>query len=289
MPDRIALLGVAFRARNMNASASPQHQVAATPQHPVTMSAIPPDGAHSAHPVDSRAMESPAMAIRRSDNSEYRPTSAGRSPERRRWLLALVLSVVAVAIAHLLDEIAWRTVRDLRVNDRDWGRFLRSIGYLPTWIAIAAVMWLEDRPSRGWGWRGGLLLAAPAFGGIAAELLKLIIRRIRPDETIFAYVFRAYSQDPLSTRGLGVPSSHVLVAFAGATALARLFPRARVVGYLLATGCALTRVLAVQHFLSDVVAAAALGWLIADPLSRWALAERTRAASVNATPAPPAT
>jgi membrane-associated phospholipid phosphatase len=202
------------------------------------------------------------------------PVHVEQSAARRRWLIALALSLVAVAIAHLLDETAWRSLRDTRVNERDWGRFLRSMGYLPTWIAIAAALWLQDRPLPGWGWRGGAVLLAAAAGGIAAELFKLLFRRLRPDEAVFGYTFRSFAEDPISTRGLGMPSSHVMVAFAGATALARLFPRARFIGYLLAAGCALTRVLTVQHYLSDVVAAAALGWLVADPVARFMTARR---------------
>lgn len=196
---------------------------------------------------------------------------------RRRWLIALGISLLAVAVAHLLDETAWRSLRDTRVNERDWGRFLRSMGYLPTWIAIATALWLEDRPWPGWGWRGGAVLLAPAVGGAVAELLKLCVRRLRPDEGTFGYTFRAFADETFSTRGLGMPSSHVIVAFAGATAMARLFPRARAVGYVLAVGCAVTRLLTVQHYLSDVVAAAGLGWLIADPLSRSMLARYQQA------------
>ncbi|MGH7560630.1 MAG: phosphatase PAP2 family protein, partial [Gemmatimonadales bacterium] len=61
---------------------------------------------------------------------------------------------------------------------------------------------------------------------------------------------------------IGLPSSHVMVAFAGAAVLARLFPGAAPVGYLLAAGCALTRVLARAHFLSDVVVGAVAGWAV---------------------------
>ena len=195
----------------------------------------------------------------------------------------IALGVVLVAAAHVADEIVWRELRDPRVNERDWGRFLRSMGYLPLWIALAAAFWLHDRPGRGWGWRGGLLLAAPAAGGIAAELLKLLIRRLRPDDGTFGYVFRAFSEAPFSTRGLGMPSSHVLVAFGGATALARLFPKSWPVGYILAAGCALTRVLTTQHYLSDVVAAAALGWLVGDAVSRWMLGRRARMLAATGT------
>jgi membrane-associated phospholipid phosphatase len=193
------------------------------------------------------------------------------SDARNRFWRALGFCLVLIAAAHLGDEIVWRALRDPRVNERDWGRFLRSMGYLPLWIALAAGLWLHDRPARGWGWRGGLLLAAPAVSGIGAELVKLLVRRLRPDEATFGYAFRAFSETPLSTGGLGMPSSHVMVAFGGATALARLFPKTWPVGYILAAGCALTRLLTIQHFLSDVVTAAALGWIIGDLVSRWML------------------
>jgi hypothetical protein len=46
-----------------------------------------------------------------------------------------------------------------------------------------------------------------------------------------------------------------MVAFAGAAALGRRFPRAAPILYGLAAGCGLTRVFAQAHFLSDEVAA----------------------------------
>ena len=50
--------------------------------------------------------------------------------------------------------------------------------------------------------------------------------------------------------------------------LARLYPRARWLWYALAAGCALTRVLARAHFLSDVTLAAIIGWAVAALLWR---------------------
>jgi membrane-associated phospholipid phosphatase len=54
-------------------------------------------------------------------------------------------------------------------------------------------------------------------------------------------------------------SSHVGVAFGALAMLALLFPRTRPVCFALAAGCALSRVLAGAHFLSDVTVAAVLG------------------------------
>ena len=182
--------------------------------------------------------------------------------ERSRWIRFLIIAVVAIACAHLLDATAWRSARLLSVNDKDWGRLLRSMGYLPTWGVIALGFWLQqrDHPRRTkYAWA---LVLGPALGGSLAELLKLTIRRLRPNPDAFEYVFRPFADGPLSNRGMGMPSSHTLVAFAGAAVLAQLYPRARWLWYTLAAGCAATRVLAMGHFLSDTVVAAVLGVVV---------------------------
>jgi membrane-associated phospholipid phosphatase len=92
---------------------------------------------------------------------------------------------------------------------------------------------------------------------------------LRPGET-GEYIFRAWSERTFSSGGLGMPSSHAVVAFGAAAMLSRLFPRARPVWWLLGWGCGLTRVLHGRHFVSDVVLAAIVGWLIAALLwSKW--------------------
>ncbi len=184
------------------------------------------------------------------------PESVPR-PAWGRWLL---VSVIAIAAAHLLDETAWRLVRVPSVYDKDWGRLLRSMGFLPTWLLIATAFWLQVREPlqrRAGTW---LLVLGPTLGGLSAEVLKLLSRRLRPDPEQFVYAFRSFAEGPFSNRGMGLPSSHTLVAFAGAFALARLFPRARWVFYVLAAGCGLSRVMATAHFLSDTVVAACVAW-----------------------------
>lgn len=183
-----------------------------------------------------------------------------RPPRWSRWL---VISAAAIVVAHLLDGVAWRMLRLPTVYDKDWGRLLRTAGFLPTWWLVALVYGrhVQEPAARR---RGTWLLAlAPTLGGVAAEVLKLLVRRLRPDPEQFGYAFRSFADGPLSNRGMGMPSSHALVAFAAAFALARLFPRARWVFFALAAGCALTRVMATAHFLSDTVVAACVGWGIA--------------------------
>lgn len=178
----------------------------------------------------------------------------------RRAALLVAAAAAALLIAHLLDAWAFRALHLDGVYERDWGRLLRVMGFAPTWLAVAAALWLEERaaprrahasPDAG----AAAVLLAVIVGGLGAELLKLLIRRERPAGDATTYAFRAFADQPFSTSRLGMPSGHTMVAFAGAAALGRRFPRAAPILFGLAAGCGLTRVMAQAHFLSDVVAA----------------------------------
>lgn len=198
-----------------------------------------------------------------------RPPAGGTPPAagaRRLWI-ALTVTLAASALSMLVDSWAFHNVRMTGVYDEDWGRLLRVMGFMGTWFALALAVGLHDasvtppldRPRR----RAWLLFLAPGLSGLAAEVLKIAIRRERPALNDGEYGFRAWSERTWSGGGLSLPSSHTAVAFGGAAALAILFPRARWVGYALAAGCAVTRLLAGAHFVSDVVMAAGIGWIVA--------------------------
>ena len=182
----------------------------------------------------------------------------------------LLFALLAIAAAHLLDPVAFRYLRVDDIYGSDWGRFLRIQGFLPLWLVAGVALVLHDGD---WGrsilrGRGGLLMAGTTLGGAAAELLKLVFRRLRPGD-LGEYVFRPFTDRPFSSAGLALPSSHALVAFGAAAVLARLFPRARWVWLSLAWGCGLSRVAAGAHFLSDVVVAAVVGWGVGALVWRW--------------------
>ncbi len=168
--------------------------------------------------------------------------------------LPVVAALVAVVIAVIGDRWTYDHVVMDSVYDKDWGRMLRIMGFVPTWMAIALAIWLHERGAVVYARRRALLiLGSPIVAGIAAELLKLVFRRERPAAHYGEYFFRAWSERTFSTSGLALPSSHTMVAFGGAIMLAYLYPRTRWVWLTLAAGCAVTRLLAHAHFLSDVV------------------------------------
>ncbi len=188
----------------------------------------------------------------------------GSAPLAVRATAALLITLAFLIVPALLDQWAYHHAFMKNVYDQDWARLLRVMGFWPTWLAIALAVYLQHREidaaaAKKYFW---LIAGSPAVGGLLCEIMKLMIRRERPEVADGEWSFRAWDDHTWSTAGLSTPSSHTMVAFAGATMLARIFPRARWVYYVLAWGCAATRVLSHAHFVSDVTFGALLGWAV---------------------------
>jgi membrane-associated phospholipid phosphatase len=166
-------------------------------------------------------------------------------------------------MATALDPWIYHHLTFPKVYETDWGRALRSFGYWPTWIVVALALWLNGKPSEMAVWRAQVLAISVTAAGLLGEVCKLLLRRERPNAHDGAYVFRAFTDHPFSTSGIGLPSSHAFLAFAAAGTLARLFPRSSCLWYAVAVGCAITRILSQAHFASDVVVGAVLGLAVA--------------------------
>ncbi len=101
-----------------------------------------------------------------------------------------------------------------------------------------------------WGWSrlAVTALGAAAAASIASSVIKAVVGRARPDGASSSHAF---------------PSGHAAVMFAVAFVLAKRFPRFRYAFYCGAFTVALSRVLLLKHYPSDVLAGAALGLLVA--------------------------
>lgn len=175
-----------------------------------------------------------------------------------------------LAVALAWDRAAWLhfSVRDADtlalLKERWWYLAVYFLGRLELWLLVAAALVLASlhRPTVGLR-RGVVLILSAIAGGGLTELGKLVFRRLRPDAADGWYHFRSLFDRPLSSSGLGLPSSHAGVAFGAAFAMAWIFPRFRWLFVALAAACALSRVVAGAHFLSDVYVGAVLGWAAA--------------------------
>jgi membrane-associated phospholipid phosphatase len=169
-------------------------------------------------------------------------------------------------VAQLTDSWIFHHLAYKQTYDYLWGHMLRLVGYAPLWALVALAFGLHDRvpgtPLQESARRGLLVFGCPAAAGLVADVLKLVLRRERPYFTDGVYVLRPWFKQPFSAADLGLPSGEAAVAFAAAAILARLLPEASLLWYLLATGCALTRVSSGDHFMSDVVLGALVGYVV---------------------------
>jgi membrane-associated phospholipid phosphatase len=150
-------------------------------------------------------------------------------------------------------------------------------------ILLAAV--LDQR-----GWRIAPRLAITAFGaGLATDALKLLIARQRPSMVdASAQILDTFAGWlPLlqgNHRLQSFPSGHTATAVGLAVALSTLYPRGWWLFAAIAALSGLQRIESESHFLSDVLAGAALGCLIGAActartrLGRWLARLETRAA-----------
>jgi membrane-associated phospholipid phosphatase len=122
------------------------------------------------------------------------------------------------------------------------------------WFALAAAGAATDEDRRPLFGRAAAAIAI-AYG--VNQLIKLIVRRRRPELD---------DLPPLVSTGsrISYPSAHASTSFAGARALARVWPSAAAPLYAAAVAMALSRPYVGVHYPSDVVAGAALGTAVAE-------------------------
>jgi membrane-associated phospholipid phosphatase len=190
-----------------------------------------------------------------------------------------IVVLAGFVVSLLLDERAYRVTGNGSMESWAVWWMFRTMGYLPFWILVAVALLLIDRqrfagrPVRRVTQRAELLFWSVILAGIAANVLKIVIRRERPLYHDGAYVFRDHAERPFDGGGLGMPSGDMAIASAAAFVLLRLYPAGWIVWVPMLLGVAVCRVGGGPHFLSDVYLGAVVGCLAA--LLVWRLNRRT--------------
>ncbi|MBX9841780.1 MAG: phosphatase PAP2 family protein [Xanthobacteraceae bacterium] len=208
-----------------------------------------------------------------------------RPPRRVLWWpsagqMALAVAGAAVAVLAVMVTLdAWAIAQVPRLPARlveafdrftDLGKsgfFLWPLGLALIALALLSTSALQ-RMSRlvlaAWAVRLGFVLTAIAVPGLFVTIVKRLIGRARPrvagNETM-AFVPFGWKVDYAS-----LPSGHATTAFAALVAIGAIFPQARALLWIYALLIALSRVVLMAHYPSDVLAGALVGaagaWLV---------------------------
>jgi membrane-associated phospholipid phosphatase len=173
--------------------------------------------------------------------------------------------LVAIAIAASLDSHVAMMVRDAGTESfLARHKLLREVvkapGFFPFTLIVVIPLVIWRHPLK---WRAGLFTLIGTLLSGSNQLIKWIAGRTRPfrpmDGSRRLVPFELHPFPAFGTKNLCFPSGHACLAFATAASLAILWPRLRWVFFSLATIVAIERFCENAHWLSDTVAAAALG------------------------------
>jgi membrane-associated phospholipid phosphatase len=192
-------------------------------------------------------------------------------------LAAAAIAVVILGLLGLDDWFYHHVSLKLETKDRPFDRDFYTITK-PFWFAcryafahiigatfIFAVVLLAH-PKGARAAAGGALCVLVV--ALAANLAKSVFGRMRPNEADGHLDFAPLGSKLFSFESVSFPSGEAAMAFALACVLARLAPRWKAAFYVAASLAAVSRLVNGAHYLSDVVAGALLGVVLAGVVYR---------------------
>ncbi len=196
--------------------------------------------------------------------------------ESRAIILARAAALAAVflvpqVLAAPFDMAVLRATHDANYHKSHLHELYWHAGRMEAWVAITIAGLLVAgsarrlRTARDWMMNGSGLLVVCAASGLAAELLKRVVGRERPnvrvgmDDPAFGEMAFRPLLAFINDSNLGWPSSHAAVAVAAAASVWVMWRPAWPVAAFFALGCCYQRLASSAHVLSDVVGGAAIG------------------------------
>lgn len=198
-----------------------------------------------------------------------------KSVAHGKHLVPVIGFVAAVAGPSAVDQFEFpyfRRTTDLHGYNNVFSSTNTSLMIASVPIATYVVGLIrKDREVQGTAWRTGEAIADSA---IAAEVLKVVTRRKRPEDIPLHGNFADTWFDSPTVSSGGFPSGHTIAAFSVATVMSRTYGRDHrwvpYVAYGVASAIGFSRITLSAHNVTDVLAGAALGYVI----SRFVVLER---------------
>ncbi|QVQ26632.1 phosphatase PAP2 family protein [Achromobacter deleyi] len=206
-----------------------------------------------------------------------------RNPfSRSTWLLlglALALAAGACALWVDLPLAIWikESVSDGVDQSFEW---VGELGESGRYIGVALAFYVIGLVGLARGWRNPvrmsyaamargslLMLSTMAVGGLIVLVLKRSVARARPELFFEKGIYGLGESFSRVQQFNSFPSSHTYAAFAVAVVLGILAPRWRWVFLLLAALVAVSRLVNLDHYLSDVMTAAGIAVLVGHVLA----------------------
>ncbi|MBX3441313.1 MAG: phosphatase PAP2 family protein [Planctomyces sp.] len=197
---------------------------------------------------------------------------ASMRPRAGRWLaLAGILGIAWPAAFVLADAplARWLAAHKLPDVPSKFFEAAEPLGTIYGHLIVFGLVFALDPLQRR---RLPRIVAAAWLGGMAANIVKLFLARTRPKYADLAALDWSAGFVGVLPFGAGgsrfqsFPSAHTASAVALCLALGLVYPRGRAVFVTLAICAGLQRLTSHSHYLSDVVAGALLGLLVAGVL-----------------------
>ncbi len=185
---------------------------------------------------------------------------------KKRWVAALISLSCAIGASisyHFWDIPLAYCFRGLDQTIVDLFEIITQAGDSLWYFIILIPLYLLMRflwENEKWSARTLFLLLAVTLSGLLNILIKWFAGRNRPinlfESDLFGFDYFSIFYLHEST---SFPSGHTVTAFVLATALGFMFPRFRWIAFLAAALVGVSRVVITAHYLSDVIAGAAVG------------------------------
>ncbi|HOW58042.1 MAG TPA: phosphatase PAP2 family protein [Smithellaceae bacterium] len=187
----------------------------------------------------------------------------------RKWagpILIAAIALVLIIISYLFWDIPLaHYCRGLGTNVTDVAQII-TVGGEAKWyfavIIVLTVFFGFIRKNALWLRRSLFILVSLTASGLISSLIKWLAGRHRPVD-LFNPGLSGFDFFGVGYEVTSFPSGHSVTAFVLATALTILFPRYGIAVFIAALAVAGTRVVLTSHYLSDTIAGAALGIIVA--------------------------
>jgi undecaprenyl-diphosphatase len=175
-------------------------------------------------------------------------------------VFAWIATAFAIIAGFFLDRTIVGGISLLRNNIAD--NFFLAVTYISSEIIIFAfitALFLWKDKKRRWILPLWITLGVSAITGF---LLKATIQRARPFQLGIISLLPQLQEASYELWNFSFPSNHAMLAFCAVPILSQEYPKLKKVWIALAVVIALSRIYLGLHFLSDVIAGGAIGYLI---------------------------